>query len=122
MSTDLFSPQLPHFLTQSISETRRVLPISDSVKANYKALRISIFEREFRQAQAEFYSAKNYLDNKVTSFKETLRLLLISMRNEVETELTKQRRIEQELLINSAQEGLESQNNTQETAQAEQQG
>lgn len=121
-TTDLFSPQLPHFLTQTISETRKVLPIPDSVKANYKALRVSIFEREFRQAQSEFLATKNYLENKVSSFKETLNLLVQNLRGEVEGELTKQRRVEQELLINSAQESLEAQTaTTQESAQAEQQ-
>lgn len=112
LSTEAVSPHLAHFLTQFVSETYRVSTSSDSVKKSYRALQLSTFEREFLAAQYSFAQARVFLEDKIKFFKDNFRALLLSVRGEVETQLTKQRLIEQELLINSARQAAIEENPT----------
>lgn len=112
LSTEAVSPHLAHFLTQFVSETYRVSTSSDSVKKSYRALQLSTFEREFLAAQYSFAQARVFLEDKIKFFKDNFRALLLSVRGEAETQLTKQRLIEQELLINSARQAAIEENPT----------
>lgn len=112
LSTEAVSPFLAHFLTQFVSETYRVSASPDSVKKSYRALQLSTFEREFLAAQHSFAQARIFLEDKIKFFKDNFRALLLSVRGEAETQLTQQRLIEQELLINSARQAAIKENPT----------